>query len=49
MYVARSIVSILIKLPVCAIVPIRGGREPTMAPTNVFHGLDYFIGKYMHK
>lgn len=36
-------------VPNCAIVPIRGGSAPTIAPTNVFHGEDCFIGKYTHK
>jgi hypothetical protein len=28
---------------------MRGGSEPTIAPTNVFQGLVYFIGRYTHK
>ena len=49
MYPARSKVSTVAKPPVCAIVPMRGGSEPTIAPTKVFQGELYFIGRYMHR
>lgn len=49
MYEDSNIVSNVIKLPVCAMVPIMGGIAPTTAPTNVFHLEFYFMGKYTHK
>lgn len=49
MYEDSNMVSNVIKLPVCAMVPIMGGIAPTTAPTNVFHLEFCFMGKYTHK
>ena len=30
-------------------VPIKGGSDPTIAPTNVFQGVDCFMGIYTQR
>ena len=49
MQVASSIVSTFMSAPVWAIVPIKGGSAPTIAPIRVFVGDFYFIGMYMQR